>query len=92
MTTDDRLSSIEKRLADLERKREHIDRVERNLLEAARQWARLTKLGYMMERASNGEPCRSQMSQRDADDLAEVFLATMLREAANLLRAETSGL
>jgi hypothetical protein len=84
MNADDRIAELEKRVLALEGRTESIDRAERRLLDAARQWARATQLGHYVER--DGTICRVGHSDRDM--LANGFLDQMRRASLDLLDLE----
>jgi hypothetical protein len=84
MKDDDRIAELEKRILALEGRTESIDRAERRLLDAARQWARMTQLGHYIE--SDGTICRVGHSDRDM--LANGFLDQMRRASLDLLDLE----
>jgi hypothetical protein len=78
------IEELEKRIEALEQKPARVLRVEEELIEAARQWARCTKLGYYEE---NGFCMRPNV--RDLEELAKIFESKMRDCAASLLRMET---
>jgi hypothetical protein len=78
-----RLRELEFRVEALEKKAEDRGRVENELLEAARQWARLNKLGYFLD--EKGE--RILIHDKE---LEEVYMTKVRQIATALLRIETS--
>lgn len=84
MSTEDRISDLERRILALEGRTESIDRAERRLLDAARQWARIMQLGHYVE--SDGTICR--VSHNDRAIFAEGFIGQMRRSALDLLDLE----
>lgn len=52
MTADERLAELERRVLALEGRTASIERAEQRALEAARQWARVKKLGHYLEGGS----------------------------------------
>jgi hypothetical protein len=82
--SDDRIAELERRVLALEGRTESIDRAERRLLDAARQWARVTQLGHYIE--SDGTICRVGHSDRDM--FAEGFIGQVRRASLDLLDLE----
>lgn len=84
MSADDRIAELDRRVLALEGRTESIDRAERRLLDAARQWARVTRLGHYIE--SDGTICR--VGHGDRDMFADNFIGQMRRSALDLLDLE----
>jgi hypothetical protein len=78
-----RLRELEFRVEALEKKAKERERVENEILENARQWARLNKLGYFLD--EKGE----RILTHDKD-LEESFLLKIRHLSGALLRIETS--
>ena len=89
MKQGDRIAAIETRLAAIEKQARGVDYVERELLDAARQYARLTKLGYYTEQRGD-ETVRVMLCSDDAKSMARHYEGKMQYLAVDLLRAETS--
>jgi hypothetical protein len=83
MTDDERLAELERRVLVLEGRSEAIDRSERRLLEAARQWARVKQLGHYLEGGHI-----THVAHSDRGDMEETFLGEMRRAALDLLNLE----
>jgi hypothetical protein len=88
-TDSERIAALEAKIADLVRVRSRVTHVEDQLLDAARQYARLTKLGYYMDR-SEGREIQMKPYAQDGQRLADHFLREMQRLAEEILCAETS--
>lgn len=82
--TDDRIAELERRLAALEGRTASIERAERELLDAARQWARVKQLGHYVE--SDGTICRFGGSDRAMYE--EGFMSQVRGAALRLLDLE----
>lgn len=83
MSEADRIAELEQRLAALEGRTASIDRCERELLEAARQWARVKRLGHYIE-----DGCIVRLNASDADRHSEHLLSRMRSAALDLLDVE----
>lgn len=84
MTADDRIAELERRLAALEGRTASIERAERELLDAARQWARVKQLGHYLERDGR----IMYVSHSDVERYERAFMSEMTRVALNLLDLE----
>lgn len=84
MTADDRIAELERRVAALEGRTASIERAERELLDAARQWARVKQLGHYLEH----DDAIARVSHGDRDILTEGFMSQMRRAALDLLDLE----
>lgn len=90
------MSSIEARLAALEVKVEALDEraaersaVEAKILEAARQWGRLTKLGYYLE-TMNGRRYRERPGGEELASLLRLFERHIRHFSEELVTLETT--
>lgn len=90
------MNSPEERMAALEAKVESIDRrasersdVEKKLLEAARQWARLTKLGHYVENQSD-RPYRERPRGEALASLIRMFEIHIRYYSEELIILETT--
>lgn len=84
MTADDRIAELERRVAALEGRTASIERTERELLDAARQWARVKQLGHYVER--DGTIARLCESDRATQE--DGFMSDIKRAALRLLDLE----
>jgi hypothetical protein len=71
----------------LERRGEEYENVEVEILAAAKQWARLTTLGYELD----GKGERVMYSPTDARELAGHYTTIIQRASIRMLRIDTSG-
>ena len=85
-TADERLDALEPRVTALEKRNSEISWAERDILKAARQWARLEKLGHMIDDDGN----RVLLSERERLEMAEWFAKQIKAHALALLRAESA--
>lgn len=82
-----KLEAIEQRITALEAKPARVAAAEAELIEAARQWARVTKLGYIVSRDGD-VVARVHLSGRAAADHADHFAREMRAAAERLLYAD----
>lgn len=83
MSDEDRIAELERRVLALEGRTASIERAEKRILEAGRQWARVTQLGHYIE---DGMVCH--VAHSDRADMEEAFLLEMRRAALDLLNLE----
>lgn len=83
MTDDDRIAGLERRVVALEGRTASIERTERELLDAARQWARVNKLSHYIE---DGTICR--VSDGERASFERMFANRVWRAAQDLLDLE----
>jgi hypothetical protein len=77
------IEDLKRRVALLENRNTEIAQIEAELLEAARQWARLTSLQFYLD--TRGTRCL--LMANDAKDMAnDVFMSNIRRLALTLLR------
>lgn len=85
MNEADRIAELEKRVAVLEGRTDSIERAERELLDAARQWARVKQLGHYIER--DGTIIHAGVASNQ-DYYERAFMLQLTRAALNLLDLE----
>lgn len=90
-TIEERVAALEARVAEQDSHRGDRPFAERDLIKAALQWARLTRMGYYTEPDAVGRVQRVQLSKADAATHASFHLAAMQSAALDLLRIEASG-
>lgn len=84
MSADDRLADLERRVAALEGRTSSIERAEREILCAARSWARVKQLGHYIE----GDGVLCHVGHHDRAAYEDVFLGQFRRAALDLLSLE----
>lgn len=86
-----RLAALEKRVAEQDAHRHDRPFAERDLIQAALQWARLTTMGYYTEPDDKGRVRHILLCKTDALANASYQLQKMQSAALDLLRIEASG-
>lgn len=83
-SSDGRVAELERRVAALEGRTASIERAERELIDAARQWARVKQLGHYIE--NDGTIARLCESDRVTQE--DGFMSDIKRAALRLLDLE----